>query len=253
MWSSRTASRKPGRAGLWAYARHTACAPRAPSNGAPGKRELGAPADRARRLRLVAALALAGGVAVLSIAWYAGIAPAIGFPPIRRTSISAEVRTVPNEHPVGGLFLRLLRLPWRATVGANSATDGADSPGPIPLAFIPLVLLVPDRVPRSAKMLLLHAGALILAQAALSPYLPSLLPVSGLIAICAASILHALSSLTKTARRAATAAIVFALIIQIAISSPILAEGPRDKLDPGTVPAGTQGGSPLTTQVDEHT
>jgi len=114
----------------------------------------------------------------------------------------------------------IVTYPWDVTMnGGGLGMLSTDSPGPLPLAFIPLLLLVLRPVPRAALLMLAYAAAFAAAAAFTSGVPPHMVPVFGLTSIATALGIERMRKLGNLAGTAANCALVAACVLQVGISA----------------------------------
>ena len=114
----------------------------------------------------------------------------------------------------------LLVYPWNITMnGRRFGMLVTDNPGPLPLAFVPLLLLVLGPVPRAVKFMLLYVAAFSCAVFYTSQLTRYLIPVFGFTSIAAAVAIERMERLGRAPALAAAAAVIVACVMQIGLSA----------------------------------
>ena len=132
---------------------------------------------------------------------------------------------------LGKTFGSLVAYPWNITMhGRSFGMLVTDNPGPLPLAFIPLLLLVFRPVPRVVKLMLLYTAAFAAAIFFTSQVTRYLVPVLGFTSIAAAVAIERMEKLGKIPALAAAVAVMVACAAQVALSARTAAGDNMDRL-----------------------
>ena len=162
--------------------------------------------------------------AVLGGGWYVRCWAMSGNP-LHPFGTSAPM--APNTHTGGGRggsLVSLVAYPWNLTMHSRSfGTLATDNPGPLPLAFIPVLLLLLRPVPRWMWLMLgycaVFAGAIFFT----SQITRYLIPIFGLTAIAVGVAVERFESLGKLAAYSAATAVILAGFVQAGLSARAVA------------------------------
>ncbi|HUW31263.1 MAG TPA: hypothetical protein VM223_06590 [Planctomycetota bacterium] len=177
-----------------------------------------------KRFALYAAIAI-----VLAAGWYAGswTAPGTARLPIPKLT---ELATDNPDADLGRTLVSLLTCPWSLTMRVQGDDDPfTGTPGPLPLAFIPLLLLLPDRPSRPLKSILFYCAAYVIYAFFVRQPGQSLLPILGLASVATAVGIDRMERLAPVAARVAVAAVILAYAANVAVSAHV-ADAAGDRL-----------------------
>ena len=131
---------------------------------------------------------------------------------------------------MGKTLALLLAYPWNITVSAqHPGVPAPASPGLLPLAFIPLLLVLPGPVPRIIKAIILYCVAFAIAVFFAGQATRFLVPIFGLTSIVAAFAFDQTTRLGRVPSRVAITALLVACVLQLGISAKAAA-GDADPL-----------------------
>ena len=181
------------------------------------------PTAIARRLTAFAAV-----VSVLAGLWYVQMFSAgtvsgdQDAPTAVRRDASTRSRLCPSA---------LVTYPWDVTMnGRKLGMLITDNPGPLPLAFIPLLLVVLRPVPRAASLMLLYTAVFTVVVFVTSATTRHLVPVFGLTSIATALAIVRMQKLGRVAATAAASALLVACVLQVGISAKAVAGDETERL-----------------------
>ena len=168
---------------------------------------------------------------VLGFGWYARCFAMSGNPLHPYGSPAAFGEAFAGRDEMGKSLAGLLAYPWDVTMRASDfGTLVTDNPGPLPLAFVPLLLLVLGPVPRPVKLMLLYSAAYAAAIFFTSQLARYLVPILGFTSIAAALAIERLSGLGRAARVFARGALVLACVTQVGLSARAVASDGGNRL-----------------------
>jgi len=176
------------------------------------------------RLRVVAQRAVLYAAVALVIAggWYArsGVFSRAARLPVTRL---AELAADKPDTDLGKILVALLTSPWSLTMRVQEGSQrAAGNPGPLPLAFIPLLLLLPDRHSRPLRPILFYCAAYVVYVFLAPQPGQTLLPILGLAAVATAVGIDRMSRLGPIAARVAVAAVIIAYAANVVVSAHLV-------------------------------
>ncbi|NQT19597.1 MAG: phospholipid carrier-dependent glycosyltransferase [Planctomycetes bacterium] len=180
---------------------------------------------RERLLRALRYAALYAAIAaVLGGGWYLRSYTMTGNPVYPYRSQAPFSGISEGREGMGKTFAMLLAYPWNITVNARRfGMLATDTPGPLPLAFVPLLLFVLGPTPRPLKFMLAYTAAFAGAIFFTSQLTRYLIPILGFTSIAAAVAIERMEKIGKLPALAAVGAVIVSCVVQTGLSARTLA------------------------------